>query len=158
RGVPRASRDKVIRCSIARRRVLGWLLAPAAASIAPLAWGGYGRIASARVWPAQEYTRLILESAAPIEHQLVLLRDPNRVVLDLARIDPSPELAELPTRVQATDPYIAAIRVGTPAGGVLPVVLDLGTEGNPQVFPLKPVAEYGHRLVVDLYPLTPIDP
>jgi N-acetylmuramoyl-L-alanine amidase len=26
------------------------------------------------------------------------------------------------------------------------------------VFALKPVAEYGHRLVVDLYPLTPLDP
>ena len=32
------------------------------------------QIASARLWPAQEYTRVIFESATPIEHQLVVLR------------------------------------------------------------------------------------
>jgi N-acetylmuramoyl-L-alanine amidase len=29
---------------------------------------------------------------------------------------------------------------------------------KPQVFSLKPVGEYGHRLVLDLYPVEPIDP
>jgi len=29
---------------------------------------------------------------------------------------------------------------------------------KPQVFTLKPIAEYGHRLVLDLYPLVPLDP
>jgi N-acetylmuramoyl-L-alanine amidase len=29
---------------------------------------------------------------------------------------------------------------------------------KPQVFSLKPIGEYGHRLVLDLYPLVPIDP
>src|SRR5206468_554423 len=41
---------------------------------------------------------------------------------------------------------------------VLRVVLDLKTEVNPQLFALKPVAEYGYRVVLDLYPLTPLDP
>jgi N-acetylmuramoyl-L-alanine amidase len=60
--------------------------------------------------------------------------------------------------VQPSDPYIARIRIGTPAGGFLRVVLDLKTEVRPQVFSLAPVAEYGHRLVVDLYPVIPVDP
>jgi len=38
------------------------------------------------------------------------------------------------------------------------IVLDLKVPVNPQLFALKPVAEYGHRLVLDLYPLTPLDP
>jgi N-acetylmuramoyl-L-alanine amidase len=101
---------------------------------------------------------MILESPAPIEHQLVVLRDPNRVVLDLARVDPTVELRDLPAHVQPGDPYIAGIRIGTQSAGFLRVVLDLKQDVNPQVFALKPVAEFGHRLVLDLYPLTPLDP
>ena len=125
---------------------------------AGVAHGAALQIASARLWPAQEYTRLILESAAPIEYQLVMLKQPNRVVLDLARVDATPELGKLASRVQGSDPYIASIRVGTPSGGFLRVVLDVKSEVNPQVFALKPVAEFGHRLVVDLYPPVPLDP
>jgi N-acetylmuramoyl-L-alanine amidase len=144
--------------SLARRRALSWLLLPALPWTAGNAWSAVSRIASVRLWPAQEYTRLILESPAPIEYQLVQLRAPARVVLDLARVDATPELREVAARVQGTDPYIAAIRVGVPSGGFLRVVLDVKGDVNPQVFALKPVAEFGHRLVVDLYPSVPLDP
>jgi N-acetylmuramoyl-L-alanine amidase len=144
--------------SIERRRALGWMLLPAAQWLASAAWADAARIASARLWPAQEYTRVIFESATPIEHQLVVLRDPGRLVLDLARIERSDDLAVLASRVQPADPYIAAIRVGQPAGGFLRVVLDLKSEIRPQVFALKPVAEFGHRLVIDLYPVNAVDP
>ncbi len=144
--------------SIERRRALGWMLLPAAQWLAPAAWADAARIASARLWPAQEYTRVIFESATPIEHQLVVLRDPGRLVLDLARIERSDDLAALASRVQPADPYIAAIRVGQPAGGFLRVVLDLKSEIRPQVFALKPVAEFGHRLIIDLYPVNAVDP
>jgi len=122
--------------SIERRRALGWMLLPAAQWLAPAAWADATRIASARLWPAQEYTRVIFESATPIEHQLVVLRDPGRLVLDLARIERSDDLAALASRVQPADPYIAAIRVGEPAGSFLRVVLDLKSELRPQVFAL----------------------
>jgi len=146
------------RVSIERRRALGWMLLPAAQWLASAAWADAARIASARLWPAQEYTRVIFESATPIEHQLVVLRDPGRLVLDLARIERSDDLAALASRVQPADPYIAAIRVGQPAGGFLRVVLDLKSEIRPQVFALKPVAEFGHRLIIDLYPVNAVDP
>src|SRR4029079_1617258 len=100
----------------------------------------------------------IFESTTPIEHQLVVLRDPDRLVLDLARIDRSDELAALAARVQPADPYIAAIRIGQPAAGFLRIVLDLKSEIRPQVFALKPVAEFGHRLIIDLYPVNAVDP
>ena len=157
-GIRNRTQNALISVSLKRRRVLSWALVPAAQFFVPHAWAIGGRIASARLWPAQEYTRLILESSAPLEHQLVVLRDPNRVVLDLARVDATSELETLPIRVQSSDPYIAAIRIGTQSGGFLRVVLDLKEQVNPQVFALKPIAEYGHRLVVDLYPLTPLDP
>ncbi|HKP66025.1 MAG TPA: N-acetylmuramoyl-L-alanine amidase [Casimicrobiaceae bacterium] len=146
------------RVSLERRRALRVLLLPAAPWLASAAWADASRIASARLWPAQEYTRVIFESTTPIEHQLVVLRDPDRLVLDLARIDRSDDLAALAARVQPADPYIAAIRIGQPAGGFLRVVLNLKSEIRPQVFALKPVAEFGHRLVIDLYPLNAVDP
>ncbi|HEX6136909.1 MAG TPA: AMIN domain-containing protein, partial [Casimicrobiaceae bacterium] len=146
------------RVSLERRRAFRWLLLPAAQWVLPRAWADASRLASARLWPAQEYTRVIFEAATPIEHQLVVLRAPDRLVLDLARIEPSRELDELPARVQPSDPYIAAIRIGRFSEGFLRVVLDLKTEVRPQIFALKPVAEYGHRLVIDLYPLAPVDP
>jgi N-acetylmuramoyl-L-alanine amidase len=37
-------------------------------------------------------------------------------------------------------------------------VFDLKTEAKPQLFNLKPVAEYEHRLVLDVYPSIAIDP
>jgi N-acetylmuramoyl-L-alanine amidase len=157
-GIRRRTHVGLIGVSLARRRVCGLLLLPAAQALVAAAWASAGRIASARMWPAQEYTRVIFESATPIEYQLVVLREPHRVVLDLARVDPTPELRDLAAHVQASDPYVAGIRIGTPASGFLRVVLDLKTEVNPQVFALKPVAEFGHRLVVDLYPLMPLDP
>src|SRR5205823_11675599 len=112
---------------------------PVAPFVIADAWGTVGRIATARLWPAQEYTRLILESAAPLEHQLVVQREPNRVVLDIARVDPTPELRDLPAPVQVTDPYIAAIRIAAQPGGVLRVVIDLKQDVNPPVFALPPV-------------------
>ncbi len=144
--------------SIERRRVFRWLLLPAAQWVVPSAWAQASRIASARLWPAQEYTRVIFEARAPIEHQLVMLHDPDRLVLDMARIEASPELAALPSRVQPSDPFVAAIRIGNPSGGFLRVVVDLKSAVRPQVFSLPPVAEYGYRLVVDLYPVVPVDP
>jgi N-acetylmuramoyl-L-alanine amidase len=148
----------LIGVSLTRRRVLSWMVVPTAQLLIGDARAVASRIASARLWPAQEYTRLIIESSAPLEHQLVVLREPNRLVLDIARVDPTPQLRELPAHVQLTDPYIAAIRIGAQSGGFLRVVLDLKQDVNPQVFALQPVAEFGHRLVLDLYPLTPLDP
>ena len=158
RAARRGGGNGLTRVSLSRRRIFRWLALPAVQWIAPGAWADAARIASARLWPAQEYTRVIFEAAQPIEHQLVSLRDPDRLVLDLARVESSRELDELATRVQPSDPYIASIRVGNPSQGFLRVVLDLKSEIRPQAFALTPVAEYGHRLVIDLYPMTAIDP
>lgn len=147
-----------ITVSLERRRVCRWLLLPGAQLLVPSAWATAGRIASARLWPAQEYTRVILEAPVEIPHQLITLKDPHRIVLDLAGVEITPELEQLPSRVQSADPYIAGIRLGRKAPDTLRIVLDLKTETKPQLFALKPVAEFGHRVVLDLYPMTPVDP
>jgi N-acetylmuramoyl-L-alanine amidase len=127
-------------------------------ALAPHAWAAASRVASARLWPAQEYTRLILESSAPLPYELVTLAQPDRVVIDLPGVEAGGDLAELPSRVHASDPYVARIRVGRKPPNVLRVVLDLKTPVVPKIFALAPVAEFGHRLVLDLYPPAPVDP
>jgi len=78
--------------------------------------------------------------------------------MDIEGADFGPALAELQDKVAAGDPYIAKLRAGRNRPGVLRIVLDLKSEVKPQVFTLKPIANYGHRLVLDLYPVVAPDP
>ncbi len=120
--------------------------------------GVAARIASARVWPAEEYTRLILESSAPLAHRMLVLHDPDRLVLDLDGADLPADVAATLKRAQRSDPYLSGVRIGQPAASQVRIVFDLKGDVNPQLFALAPVAEYGYRLVLDLYPATLPDP
>jgi N-acetylmuramoyl-L-alanine amidase len=155
-GAPVAARRVGI--SVERRRICRWLLLPAAGFVRPDVWAQAVRIASARVWPADEYTRVIVESPAPLPHAMFALKNPDRLVIDLDGVELTPELAYLPSRVQPGDPYLAGIRVGRKSPTALRVVFDLKTDVKPDMFALPPVGEFGHRLVLDLYPPVPVDP
>jgi N-acetylmuramoyl-L-alanine amidase len=115
-------------------------------------------IGSARVWPAQDYTRLTLESGQSIRHNMFSLKDPDRLVIDLDEVESGDALNQLAGRISSNDPYIKSVRVGRFKPGVMRLVLDLKSEVRPQLFDLKPVGEYGHRLVLDIYPTQPTDP
>jgi N-acetylmuramoyl-L-alanine amidase len=126
--------------------------------ISTLAAGAETAISAARIWPAQDYTRLTLESKRPIEYKMFTLANPDRLVIDLEDVSLNATLNELAKKVGDDDPYIKSVRVGRFKPGVIRLVFDLKTAVKPQLFSLKPVAEYGHRLVLDVYPLIPIDP
>jgi N-acetylmuramoyl-L-alanine amidase len=115
-------------------------------------------IASTRVWPAQDYTRLTIESNAPIAHTFFAIKNPERLVLDLENVELNATLENISAKIAPSDPYINQVRVGRFKPGVVRLVLDLKTEVKPQVFVLKPIAQYGHRLVLDIYPAVPVDP
>jgi N-acetylmuramoyl-L-alanine amidase len=115
-------------------------------------------INSARVWPAQDYTRLTLESKNAIRHNMFTVSDPDRLVIDLEKVEPGGALDELAKKIGDNDPYIKSVRVGRFKPGVVRLVLDLKNEVKPQLFILKPVSEYGYRLVLDVYPAHPVDP
>jgi len=105
--------------SIERRRALKWLLVPASGLLVPGAFANAGRVASARVWPAQEYTRVILEGPTPVPHQVATVANPPRLVLDLDGVEMSSALADLQALIGASDPYIAGVRIGRPTASVL---------------------------------------
>ena len=129
--------------------VLCWLPQQAHAAVA---------VSAARVWPAQDYTRLTLESKQTIRHNMFTLSDPERLVVDLENVEPGDTLNSLGNLVGDDDPYIKSLRVGQFKPGVVRLVLDLKSEVKPQLFVLKPVGEYGYRLVLDVYPAQPPDP
>jgi N-acetylmuramoyl-L-alanine amidase len=116
------------------------------------------RISAVRIWPAQEYTRITIEADKPIRHELLLVKDPERLVLDLEDVDIASVQQAIAGKVLPDDPYIGQIRVGRYKPAVVRLVLDLKTEVKPQIFMVKPVGEYGHRLVLDVYPVVPADP
>jgi len=136
--------------------------APRLILIASLLWlpSAYAEIAisSARIWPAQDYTRLTLESKKPIRYNLFTLSNPERLVIDLEDVEINAALNELSGKIGDDDPYIKSVRVGRFKPEVIRLVLDLKSQAKPQLFNLKPVGEYGHRLVLDVYPLVAVDP
>ena len=115
-------------------------------------------ISSARVWPAQDYTRLTLETKQAIRYNMFNLNNPQRLVIDLEEVELGHALNDLPKLIGNNDPYIKSVRVGRFKPGVVRLVLDLKSEAKPQLFVLKPVSEYGYRLVLDVYPSRPLDP
>jgi len=115
-------------------------------------------IKSARIWPAQDYTRITLESKQAIRYNLFTIKNPERLVIDLEDVAINAALNEMVSKIGDDDPYIKSVRVGRFKPSVVRLVLDLKSEAKPQMFSLKPVGAYGHRLVLDVYPLVAIDP
>lgn len=115
-------------------------------------------IVAVRIWPAQDYSRVTIESDTPLTTKQLFVPEPPRLAVDIEGMDLNPQLRELVGKVRPDDPNIASIRVGQYQPGVVRMVLDLKREARPQVFSLAPVANYRNRLVLDLYPATPPDP
>ena len=109
-------------------------------------------ISAIRYWPAADYSRLTIESAAPLEYKLFTLNNPDRLVIDLTGVDNTPAMQALSEKIGANDPWIAKMRAGINRPGVLRLVLDLRSSVKPSLFALKPVGNYANRLVLDVYP------
>lgn len=115
-------------------------------------------IVAVRIWPAPDYTRVTLELDESLKSSHFVATDPPRVVVDLEGVEIDAALREIVAKVQADDPYIATVRVAQNRARVVRLVFDLKVPVSPQVFSLAPNGVYRHRLVLDLYPKTPIDP
>src|ERR1043165_2163545 len=144
---------------------------PRPALVAHAGWGGPGflvalffvgsaraDVLAARIWPAPEYPRLTLETKEELKYTLFTVKDPDRLVLEIETDEIAGALADLQGKVTVEDPYITGLRVGRNRPGIVRVVLDLKQTVNAQVFTLKPVGDYGYRLVLDLHPLVASDP
>ena len=121
-----------------------------------IAWGA--AILAVRVWPADEYTRVTIESDAALSARHFLTVSPDRLVIDIDGLELSPQLRELVGKVRSDDPFIAGVRVGQSQPRVVRMVIDLKQATVPEMLTLAPVAAYQHRLVFDLHPTREVDP
>lgn len=106
---------------------------------------------AARIWPAQAYTRITLESSHSLRYQHFILDNPTRLVVDVEGANINGVLRNLSNKVQSDDPYIRSIRAGQNTPSTVRLVIDLKQNIQPQVFSLAPVAGFRNRLVIDLY-------
>ena len=133
--------------TLSRVLILGFLiLTPAWANSAV-------NVTATRVWPAADYTRITIEASSEISQKMMMLKDPDRLVLDLEGVDLNANLKSLANAISPNDPYIKQVRVGNFKPNVVRVVIDLKTQIKPNIFMLQPAGQYNHRLVLDVYPL-----
>ncbi|TXI73000.1 MAG: N-acetylmuramoyl-L-alanine amidase [Dechloromonas sp.] len=143
-----------------RRSLLRYAGASLILSVTPLA-GAAAKLPSVlavRVWPASDYTRVTLEHDAPLKFTHFTVENPDRLVVDIEGVEFNSVLDSLARKVATDDPYIKLLRAGRYKPGVVRLVMELKAKVNPQVFNLAPVGEYGHRLVLDVYPVNAPDP
>ena len=115
-------------------------------------------ILAVRTWPADEYTRVTLEMDSALKVDSFTLKAPNRLVVDVHGISMSQAINSLVSQITFDDPYVQRVRVAQNSPGVVRLVMELKQQVAPQIFTLKPVAGYAHRLVIDLFPLVAQDP
>jgi N-acetylmuramoyl-L-alanine amidase len=100
-----------------------------------------------RLWRAPDHTRIVFDLSGPVEHKLIVLDNPSRIVLDIDNTRLKANLADL---TLAKTP-VARIRSGVREGDDLRVVLDMSATVKPRSFVLKANDQAGDRLVLDLY-------
>ncbi len=151
---------KIREHSIGRRQLLRYAGATLIFAVSPLAGAVTRRpeVMSVRVWPAADYTRVTLECDTQLKYTHFMIEDPDRLVVDIEGVEFNGVLDSLARKVAADDPNIKLLRAGRYKPSVVRLVMELKSKVTPQVFELKPVGEYGHRLVLDVYPLNPPDP
>lgn len=143
---------------LSRRELLKFASASLTLLVSPVGHAAATSLVAVRVWPAPEYTRVTLEARRELRFKYMSLDNPHRLVVDLEDVELNSVLQTLPSKILDSDPYISLVRAAQNRPGVVRVVLELKTEIKPQVFTLQPVGDYGHRLVLDLYPTQPVDP
>jgi N-acetylmuramoyl-L-alanine amidase len=119
--------------------LIALLIAPAVAA-APV------QVQKVRIWAAPDSTRIVFDVGGPVEHELSLISDPYRAVVDIRNaVEPSSMAKPVPE-----DKFLRAVRSATRETDVR-FVLDLKKFSSAKSFQLPPNERYGHRLVVDLF-------
>ena len=104
------------------------------------------KVKNIRLSQSYNRTRLVFDLDRTIEHSLFRLHKPERVVLDIKNT----QLFDSGLIEQMHNSLLKGVRTGVRNGKDLRVVMDLTNKVTPRSFMLKPEANAGHRLVIDL--------
>ena len=100
-----------------------------------------------RLWRAPDHTRVVFDLSDKVEHRILELDNPARVVVDIDDARLQGVLTDLPL---ANTP-VARVRSGIRKGTDLRIVFDMNAKVSPKSFALAPNERTGHRLVLDLF-------
>ncbi len=118
-----------------------------------IACAGQIQVESLRYWTAPDHTRMVFDVTDAPSHQVFLLKNPARLVIDIHQA----RLNKKFKQPAADNPFFSRVRSAPRNKTDLRVVVDLKQPVDPKSFVLKPRKQYGHRLVVDLYQKTAKD-
>lgn len=104
------------------------------------------QVKSMRLWRAPDNTRLVFDLSGPVQHSVFTLTAPDRLVIDI-----NGATLGAPLSVSTSNTPITSVRSAQRTPTDLRVVVDLKKAVSPKSFTLAPNAQYGNRLVVDLY-------
>jgi len=116
----------------------------AALAMAPLCAAQTTDVKSARVWAGPEYTRLVLDVSGPVDYKA--RQDGDQLVIDLGRTALGDDYAT--PKSQGLLKGLASNQ----QGNRLQLVAKVDPSSHYKSFVLQPAANYGYRLVVDVYP------
>jgi N-acetylmuramoyl-L-alanine amidase len=112
------------------------------------------QIKGVRMWSSPDGTRVVFDVSNKVDHHVFVLKNPDRVVIDLEQT----AFARPLTSLDYSNSLVKGIRTGTHQQNNLRVVLDMKTGVLPKSFLLNPTKQYGYRLVVDLESATALTP
>jgi len=103
-------------------------------------------IRAVRLWAGPDSTRIVLDLSGGAQHSLIVMKNPDRVVLDVAgaRLTAAAKAPVVPAGA------IKQVRMAARPNGELRIVFDLSHSIHAKSFLAKPNDHYGYRLVVDL--------
>ena len=104
-------------------------------------------VSDVRLWRAPDHTRVVFDLTGRVDHHLLILENPDRVVVDFK----SAKLLANFESLKLDKTPIKKIRFGQRANGYLRVVFDLNEKTDPRSFFLKANKSASDRLVLDLF-------
>lgn len=133
-----------------RRHLLNWILASAAFAL-PFGVSAT-QIRNARLWRSDDKLRLVFDLSGPVHYKTFSLSAPDRLIVDLSGASLSGDFSQL----AVDNTVIRSIRSGPFGQGDTRIVLDLGGPVQLNSFLLPPQDGQGHRLVLDLKTVAPL--
>lgn len=112
------------------------------------------KVKDLRVADRQSKTRVVFDLSAAASHNIFVLKNPDRVVLDIQNCNANGKLAA--SRIAGT--LLKGMRYAQKSQDRLRVVFDLNKRATPQSFLLPPTENKDYRLVIDFTSANQVSP